>query len=152
MTRGCVEALHGSLSFDLFGLLRPGDPIPLNEDIQDLENKITAKITPILAYSSNHWPYHATTAIDIEETAPVVRGFLCESLLKWIEVESWRGRIGQCIMALSHLNTAVKAGNKSHADLSVSSLHPPPLAIDQYFSLRRQNWDMFWDSCSKIKP
>jgi hypothetical protein len=151
MTRGCVEALHDSLSFDVFGLLRPGDPIPLNEDIQDLESKIAAKITPILTYASNHWPYHATKAVGMEETPPVVRGFLCESLLNWIEFESWRGRIGQCIMSLSHLNTAVKASNKSHADLSVSSLHLLPLATDRLFPWRRQNWAMFWGSCSKIK-
>ena len=76
----------------------------LNSEIEDLQARISYRISIALQYVSKSWHNHLTeTAGDIADVIPYLRIFLEEKFLAWLEVLGVLGDVGSASVALEKL-------------------------------------------------
>ena len=96
----CLKLMNSSLEQNLLSL----PDYALNMEVQDLQAKIENRISIALQYACRSWHNHlAEIRRDAEAIIPILRSFLQEGFLAWLEVMSVTGTARGAIIALDNL-------------------------------------------------
>ena len=96
----CLELMNEELEQNLLSL----PDYALNMEVKDLEVKVKDRISTALQYACKSWHNHLTqVSEDVVDVAPVLRSFLQQRFLAWLEVLSVIGATRDAVIALEKL-------------------------------------------------
>ena len=96
---GLLKYMNRELERNICGI----DRFSLNQDVEDLEERVAKHINTSLIYACRHWAHHLTNSPSAGDTADLVellRVFAQKKMLNWIEVLSLLGVVSYAISAL----------------------------------------------------
>jgi len=102
LTMGCMKLMNGALKPNLLSL----PDYALNQEVEDLPDRIKNYISPALEYACRSWYNHLTRIKKEEDIASVLdalRVFMKQKFLPWLEVVSVLGVTKGAIIALREL-------------------------------------------------
>ena len=96
----CLKLMNGSLGQNLLSL----PDYALNSEIEDLQARKEDRISIALEYACKSWHNHLIeTRGDVTAIIPVLRSFLQEGFIAWLEVLSVIGTARDAVIALENL-------------------------------------------------
>ena len=96
----CLKLMNNGLEQNLLSLPN----YALNSEVEDLQTRITDRISVALEYACRSWHSHLTrTAGDVVGIISDLRVFLEEKFLAWLEVVSVLGAVREAVVALEKL-------------------------------------------------
>ena len=100
LATNCLRVMNDGLEQNLLSL----PDYALNSEVQDLETRISDRISIDLRYACLSWHDHLTkTEGDVTDVVSYLSIFLEEKLLAWLEVASAVGAVGRAAFALESL-------------------------------------------------
>ncbi|KAL5639978.1 hypothetical protein ACGC1H_006520 [Rhizoctonia solani] len=87
LARRCLLVMKDQLRFNICDLASSFVP---DKEVEDIEERIKANISPILAYACRYWTSHLALALQASALISLLDEFLCHRLLFWMEVLSLR--------------------------------------------------------------
>ncbi|KAF9645947.1 hypothetical protein BDM02DRAFT_3062746, partial [Thelephora ganbajun] len=100
LAMNCLRVMNDGLERNLLSL----PDYALNSEVEDLEARTDDRISDALRYACRSWHSHLTkTEGDVADVIPLLRVFLEEKFLAWLEVVSVLGAVGGAIVALERL-------------------------------------------------
>lgn len=103
-----MRSLHKELKYDICQITGTGIPVPMNNDIPDLDGLIQTNISTALQYSSLHWITHASNVLENKDVCTDMIHFFLEKLLNWIEIVGLMHLIIPCIANIGQLIDAIR--------------------------------------------
>ena len=96
----CLKLMNNKLEWNPLSLLS----YTLNLEVQDLKSRVDNHISAALQYACKSWSNHlAEVKEDITDIIPVLRTFLQEGFLRWLEVLSLTEATRDAVVALEKL-------------------------------------------------
>ncbi|KAF8676550.1 WD domain, G-beta repeat [Rhizoctonia solani] len=126
MAEQCFEVMRDQLRFNICGL---ESSFITDNEVQDLEARITRSIPPTLSYASHHWGYHVVKSEPCEMSWRGLEDFLSHRLLFWMEVLSLKRTLDKGLGMLSALKPWVTAHGTS--DL-ITSMNDSWIFVSKY--------------------
>jgi hypothetical protein len=105
IARLCLERMKRSLKRDICDIR---DPTRMNDDIGDLSNRTTEYLPGDLQYACRYWAMHLSQCSSVIFLFDLLRNFIFDSVLHWLEVLSLIGKLGDGLKSLK--NARVKLG------------------------------------------
>ncbi|KAF9645968.1 hypothetical protein BDM02DRAFT_383204 [Thelephora ganbajun] len=100
LAMSCLRLMDDGLERNLLSL----SDYALNSEVRDLKARISDRISDALRYACRFWHSHLTkTESDVADVIPLLRVFLEEKFLAWLEVVSVLGAVGGAIVGLEQL-------------------------------------------------
>ena len=100
LAASCLRLVNNGLEQNLLSL----PEYALNSEIQDLQTRISSRISIALQYACRSWLSHLTeTREEIPDLVPSLRVFLETKFLAWLEVLSVLGDVGSASVGLEGL-------------------------------------------------
>jgi hypothetical protein len=100
----CLEAMT-KLQQDICEIK---NPLLLNEEINDLPERIKRKIPQHLQYACQHWAWHLSNGIVSTTVLNLLQEFCFKQLLYWVEVCSLMGSLRNALIALDSAQQKLK--------------------------------------------
>ncbi|KAG8730009.1 POC1 centriolar protein A, partial [Ceratobasidium sp. 423] len=98
----CFQIMQAQLRFNICSIKPSFTP---DDEILELEERITTNISEELFYSCRFWIDHSMRTDPVNTLLPLVHGFLSQQLLFWMEVMNLKKCITTGTTVLSKLNT-----------------------------------------------
>ncbi|KAG8781125.1 hypothetical protein FRC15_009022 [Serendipita sp. 397] len=95
MAYACISTLEHMLEDDLFHLIKPGQSLPRNDDIKDVDLLVHKSVNAAERYASAFWAHHVAASEASQDLLSRVITFLSRKYMNWVEFMSWRGDIGR---------------------------------------------------------
>ncbi|CAE6460822.1 unnamed protein product [Rhizoctonia solani] len=99
LVRSCFSLMENQLRFNICNLKTS---YCLDEDSPDLNNQMDAYISPELFYACRYWVDHLRETTNSPELLGLLKRFLYEHLLFWIEVINLKGWVSNATNTMSH--------------------------------------------------
>ncbi|KAL5639979.1 hypothetical protein ACGC1H_006521 [Rhizoctonia solani] len=90
LARRCFLVMKDQLRFNICNL---ASSFVSDKEVEDIEERIKANISPTLAYACRYWTSHLALAPQASALLTFLDEFLCHRLLFWMEVLSLRGEM-----------------------------------------------------------
>ncbi|PVF91751.1 hypothetical protein CPB86DRAFT_830421 [Serendipita vermifera] len=104
MAKGCLQVMRSELKFNMRGL---ETSFLLNHQVDDLQERIPAFVTPQLQYSSIFWPNHVVNSGEPSQDQQLTKAVMqmCKSPcpFHWMEVLSVLGQVNYAISGLQNV-------------------------------------------------
>ncbi|KIM27755.1 hypothetical protein M408DRAFT_164152 [Serendipita vermifera MAFF 305830] len=107
---GCLTTLDKLSEYDVLGIGKDQQPLPVNNSVPDLDTKVMKGTTAAIRYATSYWTFHVARCLENYEIWSKALQFLDTRLLNWIELMSWHGTLGDCIQGLSQLRIEILRG------------------------------------------
>jgi hypothetical protein len=119
VAQSCLRILLDKLKYDILEVIQPEEFAPLNEEIQDLEERIQNKTTQGLRYAVVYSLSHVAFSLT-NDVARKLLDFFERKLLFWIELMSYLGKIYPLVQSIHFLSKRMKEFMASEGDNWVS--------------------------------
>jgi hypothetical protein len=96
----CLKTMHDNLRKDICGIR---DMWKLNEEVEDLNGRITAFIPAHVQYACRYWATHLSESSPVDDVVDALMMFSSQHLLHWLEVLSLIGCLAEALPALRHV-------------------------------------------------
>ncbi|CAE6488454.1 unnamed protein product [Rhizoctonia solani] len=110
LAKQCFQVMQDQLRFNICSL---ETSFVADSEVQDLEARIANSISPTLSYAAHHWRDHVVKSAPCETVRDVLKDFLSQRLLFWMEVLSLKRTLDKGIAMLSALKPWLTAEDTS---------------------------------------
>jgi hypothetical protein len=119
--KSCLNILSNKLKYNILDVIQQNEFAPLNDEIENLEERIQSRTTGGLRYATLYALSHVASG-PTKEVAMKLRRFFETKLLFWIELMSYLGKIYPLLQSVHFLSKRMKDFMATDGDNWVSRL------------------------------
>ncbi|TDL23239.1 WD40 repeat-like protein [Rickenella mellea] len=134
LAKACLAKMHEMLRKNICNL----DSSQFNSEIVDLDERIKKNISKELQYACQHWAYHLASLSELDtQVYELVKRFLQNDLLYWLEVLSLLQKMTSTLISLDYVQEKLETHSNANAkelDQLVILVHDAKHFVHEFYT------------------